>query len=132
EAMYVAIETKALRLGGNFSVDQNMTDAGYAIDTQERVADLKGAVITAQVLSSAKLYPKLQDRRALYLASTALFRDPPATASATEEVGQKKRSSDAHSANVGRRLELMIDPIRRALDCTLSPQARDQLKDCSK
>ena len=117
---YQQISEKAIPLGGKFSTNSEMVNAGFAENVQERFADSMGLRVTSRILKNEKDL-STEQKRDKFLAAGANFCDPPSdeTKYPAEANVEKGYSNEPHSLNGARRRELLIRPIREAIDCKL-------------
>jgi hypothetical protein len=127
---YQQITEKAIPLGGKFSTNEEMVNAGFAENVKERFADSMGLRVSARIIKSQK-YPSIEQKRDEFLSAAADMCDPPSdeTKYPAEATVEKAYSTEPHSLNSARRHEYLIQPIREAIDCKLDDESLT--RDCN-
>ena len=111
----------ALSVEGEFSSRDSMEREGLASSPVERFADVVGSYAFAEYLKSV---PDFSDRRSKFLAGNSWQCSEPSLSSQFPEESaiEKTYVSGAYSEGVQRRKEILSDPIRKVLGCSLDFQ----------
>lgn len=105
-----------MRVPGRFSGWQDARDEGFAHDIEEDLVDAFSSRVVARMLAKN---PRIEERRARYLANVATFCDAPSFRERyPKEVGVLREFTNlSHSVGQDRRDKLMTPNIREVLQC---------------